>query len=248
MQHRPARVILERHAAELEHAARALERSRVGPLGHLGLLVEQRERPLGAGEVGLERRGLLADRLQRIVELSQVGQRHQQLPERQDVRPDVLHADEQDRAGAERRRDPDEQPVASLHECHADARRHPLARALGKPIGLPRFPAERLDDAQGAERLLHDRQRGGLELLDLAMLPPHTRAVQARQRDERRGDRECHERQLPVELGRNDDHRPQRDRCRDEGDDALHHDLVDHRGVLLNAIQRVGRALGIVVR
>src|SRR5207244_2458659 len=79
--HRPVGPVGERHAAELEGAARPLEGARVGPLGDLGLLVEQREGPLGAREVGLDPRCLLADRLEGLVTFVEVPQRHPQLPD-----------------------------------------------------------------------------------------------------------------------------------------------------------------------
>ena len=248
VQHGPVGPVPERHPAELERAARPLEGAGVGPLGNFGLLIEQRERPLGAREVGLQRRRLLADRLQGLVQLPQVGHCHQELAEGQEVRLHVVHADEQHRTGAKRRREPDEQPVASFRQRHADACRHAFARALGEPLGLSLLPTEHLHDAEGAQRFLDDRECGALELLDVALLAPHTWAIQARQAEQRWRHGQRHERQLPVQPGRDHDHGAQCDRCSDEGDDSLDHDLVDHRRVLLNAIQRIGRALGIVVR
>src|SRR2546426_9463487 len=94
---------------------------------------------------------------------------------------------------------------------------------------LPLLPAERLHDAEGAQRLLDDRERGALELLDVAVLAPHAWAIEAREHEQRWGYRQRHERQLPVQPGRDHDHGAQGYARGNEGDDPLDHDLVDHR-------------------
>ena len=85
------RVVREADVAERHRAGRAAQRPGVGAFGHVGALVEQRENALGAREVRLKPRRLPADRLQRIVELSEVAQHHQELAEREHPRADVAH-------------------------------------------------------------------------------------------------------------------------------------------------------------
>ncbi len=97
----PVRSIGERHVAERDGPAGAPDGSGVRPLGHLGLLVEQREGTLGACEVGLDPRRLLADRLEGLVQFVEVPQRHPQLPDGEDPCDHVAHADEEDRGGPE---------------------------------------------------------------------------------------------------------------------------------------------------
>ena len=181
-------------------------------LRHVGLLVQQREGPLGARQVPLQARRLPAHRLQGLVQLPQVPEHHQELSQRERARTDVAHSDEQHRRHAQRRHQADEQAVATLQHRQPDARGDALARAMHEAPRLPRFLAERLDHPQRPERLLDDGERRAFELLHLARLAAHARAVQPGQEEQWRGNRQRHDGELPVEVGRDDPHRDHGDR------------------------------------
>src|SRR5438477_6965339 len=59
--------------------------------------IQESERSLGARQVGLEACRFLADGLQRLVELGQVGHHHEQLAKRQPPGKHVVRADREDR-------------------------------------------------------------------------------------------------------------------------------------------------------
>ena len=246
-QHGMVRVVREADVAERHRAGRAAQRPGVGAFGHVGALVEQRENALGAREVRLKPRRLPADRLQRIVELSEVAQHHQELAEREHPRADVAHADEQHGGHSQRGRESYQQSEPSFEQRQVDARRHAFVRTADEPVGLPRFLSEGLHHAQRAERLVDHRQRRGFELLHAPGLDAHARAVEARQNEQDRADAQRDERQLPVEPGGDDDHRHEGGRRADERYDSVHHQVLDCRGVLLDAVQRVGGPARVVI-
>ena len=247
VQDRMRGVVGERHVAEGHGAPRSLDGAGVRPLGDVAGLVQERERPLDAGEIRLETARLLADRLQRLIQLAEVTHDHQELAETQDAGADVTHADEQDDSRAERGGESQERAITTLQQREPQARGHALARAVHEPLRLPCLLPEGLDDAERAECLLNDGERRALELLYLAGLFAHTRPVRARQEGERRANAEGHERQVAVEPGGHRDHRAERDRGRQGWHGAVDQKGLDRLGVLLNAIDGVGGAARVVV-
>ena len=246
-QDRSVRPIGERDALEGHGARGAHDGPGMRSLRHLGLLVQQRECPLGAGEVALQPRRLAAHGLQGLVQLSEVPQHQQQLPEGEHAGPDVAHADEQHGGHAQGRDQPDEQAVAALQEGQPDPGRHAFLGAVHEPTGLPRLLAERLDHAQRPERLLHDGERRALELLHLARLAPHARAIGAREEEERRRDGERHQRERAVQPGGDDPHRDQGDGRRHERNRPVDQDVLERGGVVLDAVDGVGGAARVMI-
>ncbi|OLE97364.1 MAG: hypothetical protein AUG75_09170 [Cyanobacteria bacterium 13_1_20CM_4_61_6] len=107
----------------------------------------------------------------------QVRQRHQQLPERERARAHVAHPDEQHGGRARRGRQPHQQAVPAFEQRQTNAGHHAFARAAHEAFGLAGFLPERLHDTQGPQRLLHDRERRGFQLLHAARLTAHAGAV-----------------------------------------------------------------------
>ncbi len=227
--------------------ARTIDGPGVRSLRHLGLLVQQRKRPLGAREVALQPRGLAAHGLQGVVQLSQVPQHQQQLPEGERAGPHVADADEQHGGHAHGRDQPDEDAVAALQDGQTDPRGHSFLGAVHEAARLPGLLAERLDHAQRPERLLDDRERRALELLHLARLAPHARAIGARKEEERRRDRERHQRERAVQPGGHDPHRYQGDRRRHERNRPVDQDVLERGGIVLDAVDGVGGAARVMI-
>ena len=160
----------------------------------------------------------------------------------------MAHADEQDCGGAQRRGEADQQSIAALEEGEAHARGHSFARASEEPVRLARLLAEGLDDAQRSEGFLHDGERRALQLLCLQGLAPHARAVDAGEEEEGWRDDQRDERQLPIEPHRHGDHRHQRGRGGDGGNDAVCGDGLDGERVLVDPVERVRGSARIVAR
>ena len=76
LQDRSVGAVRERDAPELDRPPRAGHRPDVRPLRHVGLLVQQPERPLGARQVPLEPGRLPAHHFQGLVQLSYVAEHH----------------------------------------------------------------------------------------------------------------------------------------------------------------------------
>ena len=247
VQHGTIHVVAERDAAEGHGAGAALEGPRVGSLGNVGPLVQEREHAFRAREVGLYGRRLPADRFEGIVQLSEVGQHHQQLAEGEDAGVHVAHADEQDGGRPERGRQADQHAEASFDEGHMDARGHAVARAPDEAVGLARLLPERLHHTQRPQRLVDDRERPGLKFLHVPRLLAQAPAVDAGKDEEGRADAQSDEGQRPVEPGCDDDHGRECHRRRDERDHAVNQNVLDRRGVVLDPVERVGGAARIVI-
>ena len=116
-QHRssPFTVIGEGDLTERDRAPRARQGPGVDALGYVEWLVQQREDPFRAGKIGLDPCGLPADRLERIVQLAQVPQHHQQLAQGERARLNVLDADEQHGGRTRRSRQADQHAEAAFH-------------------------------------------------------------------------------------------------------------------------------------
>ena len=160
----------------------------------------------------------------------------------------MAHADEQDGGHTERGGDSHPETVAAFEPGEADPGPHALARAVDEPLGLTGLLPERLHHPQRPECLLHDRQRRALEPLRAPPLAAHAPPIDARQDEERRRNRQGDERELPVEVGGDRDHRREGDRRRREGNGALDHDVLDRQRVVLDPVEGVGRSLRVVVR
>ena len=98
--------VAERHVVEPHAAPRVRDGDRAGRVLDVRLLVEQIERDLQVDELILERADRAADRLERLVDRSDVGDDDQQLSDRQ------LLLQHEIRAVAEHHRRPD---VPSSH-------------------------------------------------------------------------------------------------------------------------------------
>ena len=163
-----------------------------GQLLDLGRLVEQRERALGAGQAGLQVGHLLADRLERAVELVEVAHDDDQLAHRQHARLDVAHSDVED---ARRCRSAvvrfDEQAESAFRVGQADPGAHAVPRLAEEPVLLALLPPERLDDPDRGEHLLHDAQRAALQFLELGVARTNARLVPANEQEQRRDDPEA---------------------------------------------------------
>src|SRR5437773_7989805 len=111
--------IRERDMIKGDGAARARHGSCLRSLFDIQRLVEQRERPLRAGEVKLERGGLPADRPEWLVELVQVTHHQEQLAQGERAGEDVTDTDEQYRRRADSSGHSHDELVAPLESGEA---------------------------------------------------------------------------------------------------------------------------------
>ena len=192
MQDRTIVAVGERDVTEGDGPAGAGERPGIRSLFDIRWLVEQREGALGAGQMELQARGLLADGPERLIELGEVAHHHEQLAQGEHAGPDVADADQEHGPCADGRRQPDQELVAAFEARHAHPCAHAVLGAALEALLFPRLLTEHLDDPQRAQDLLHDRLGGALELLHLSPLaaqapPKHTRDENGARRD-REGD------------------------------------------------------------
>ncbi len=119
VQHGTAWAIREGHMVKSDGAARARHGSCLRSLCDIQRLVEQRERPLRAGEVKLERGDLPADRPKWLVELVQVTHHQEQLAQGERAGEDVTDTDEQYRRRADSSGHSHDELVAPLESGEA---------------------------------------------------------------------------------------------------------------------------------
>ena len=167
MQHRTIFAVGKGHVSEGDGAGSVRERPGIRPLYDIRCLVKQREGPLGAGEMQLEAGGLPADGPQRLIQLGQVAHHHEQLTQREHAGPHMLDADEEHRRHSARRGQADEKIEGAFQAGQTHPGPHAFPGAAGEALLFPQLLTERLDDTQGGQDLLHDREGGALELLHL---------------------------------------------------------------------------------
>ena len=153
-------------------------------------LVEQREGALGAGQMELQARRLLADGPKRLIELGEVAHHHEQLAKGEHAGPHVADANQEHRRRADGRGQPNQELVAAFEARHAHPCPHAFPGTVDEALLLPGLLTERLDDPQRSQDLLHDRLGGALELLHLPPLAAQAPAKRARGHDGARRDRE----------------------------------------------------------
>ena len=161
-----AGVVAERHVAELDAPADAVERPRV----------RRARQPLVGIEHGL-------DPLQADGRLRDVGARFRQILNRLEQLAEIGHEDDQragghrafehqpgaepeHRGGAERDQAGDHRAEQRPHAARVERRLDALDALRVEPLPLEGALRERLDHADGAEPFLHDGH-------DLALAPPH---------------------------------------------------------------------------
>ena len=157
----------EGDVAEGDGATRARKVPGRRPLFDIRPLIEQGEGALGTGQMKLQARGFPADGLERLIELGEVAHHHEQLAQGEHARPDVADADQEHGRRAGRRGQPDQEVVAPLEPGQAHVRPRAVPGAAEEAPFLACLLTERLDDPQRAQDLLHDRQGGALERLDV---------------------------------------------------------------------------------
>ena len=158
VQHRTIFAVGEGDVVEHDAAAGSREGPGIRSLFDIRWLIEQGEGTLGARQVQLHARRLPADRLQGLVELVEVTHHHEQLAQYEHAGPDLADADEERGRHTSRSGHSNKEVESAFHPGQA----HPSPQALpgseDEALLFSRFLPERLDDAQHAEDLLHDRQ------------------------------------------------------------------------------------------
>jgi hypothetical protein len=99
-------------------------------------------------------RHLLADRLDRLVELSEIAHDEQQVAQTQRAGAHVRHSDQQYNGSADRERKRHQQAERRLAHDHAELPAHRARGAAEAALALVGFPTKRLHDAQCTEHLL----------------------------------------------------------------------------------------------
>ena len=154
----------------------------------------------------LERRHLLAERLQRLIQLGQIAHDQEQLAQGQRTGLDVPHTDEQDRGSTHRRGQRDQHTEATLGQDDPLACPDTLARAVDEALLFAVLLTKRFDDTQRPQHLLHDREGGTLQLADFPPLLLQPCPVEPREHEQHRRNSQRYEGQLPVDAGCHVDH------------------------------------------
>ena len=163
-------------------------------------------------------------------------------PERERSRLHVPNADEEHGAGAERDRQIHEDAEDALGERKPDPRSRAL-RPSGGRSAPPRVPpAERLDDAERVEDLLHDAERSALEAGGCDVVPSQPPVVRAAVEEEERRHHERDEAELPVDPDDRDEHRDEHDERADQRHEPVDRHVLERRRVALDPVDRVHRS------
>ena len=94
---------------------------------------------------------------------------------------------------------------------------------------------------------MHHGQGRAFELFYCPRLAAQAPLVGPGDQDEDGGDGQGHQRQLPVDARRDVDHPGQGEGRADEGHEAVDGNGLDGRGIVLDAVGGIGRALRVVV-
>jgi hypothetical protein len=196
--------------------------------------VEEAEDAVERGEALLDAGGAAAHRLERVVELGEVGHHLDQLARRERAGLDVARAEVEHRRRADGEDDADEQPQEALdaHRGHLGLHAGVAPRDVAAVFVV--LLAERLDDAERAQRLGHDGHRGALALADLGPLATQAAAEHGEDAEEHRRGRDGHERQDEVDGARDEQDHHELRRGADHGDEPVDEHVLDGGAVVLD--------------
>ena len=125
-----------------------------------------------------------------------------------------------------------------------------LRVSLAFPVNRSLFAvllAERFDDANPAQRLLHDPKGRAFELLLPAPAAAQALAVCPKYQEEQGDDRQRDQRQLEVYEGGNVDHADERDYGGDQWNDAVGRNPLHRQCVVLDTVYRIRGTPPVVV-
>src|SRR5581483_1255884 len=209
-------------------------------------LVQEHKSALQAGKPDLHVRDFGAQQLQRLIHLPNVGHDHQQRADAEQSGTHVLHPDIQGSGGPGGYRHSHQDVVNRLHHGKPDLSGHAFAGMPDEAFMLTAFLTEGLDDADRSQDLLDDRHGRGIQFLDRARAFANepARGIGKNEQDRRDGQRD--QGQRCVNASGYVYHADQHEKRGEQRDDALDGYVLDSGGIVLNSINRIGRAVAVV--
>ena len=215
---------------------------------HVRRFIEQGKRAFGAGQMRLHRGHLLADGLQRPIKLRQIAHYQHKAAASQGARLDRADANENHRGHSGGSNYCHQDAEAPFHRGQAHSRPKAQVGLLDKSPLLAILLPKRLHDPGRAQYFVHHRQRGAFDFFHFLGLPAQPPAINSRNDKNHRGNPQRHQGQSPVDPGDGTNHRGERQRRREERNNAIHRNIIDGGGVVLNAVGRIRRAFRVMVR
>lgn len=242
----PARVRVD-DVLEGDVAGGPGERPCARALGHVDGGVEEAEDAVERGEALLDAGGAAAHGLEGVVELGEVGHHLDQLARRERAGLDVARAEVEHRRRAHGQDDADEQPQEALdaHGGHLGPHAGVAPRDVAAVLVV--LLAERLHDAERAQRLGHDGHGGALALAHLGPLAAEAPAEHGEDAEEHRRRGDGHQRQDEVDGPRDEQDHHELRRGADHGDEPVDEHVLDGGAVVLDAVDGLGAAARVVV-